>query len=48
VVDASVLIVAGTDSSPIGAWTEDLLVQGGVIAPHLVMAETTKSMRLLR
>ena len=47
VVDASVLVAATTDSGPEGAWAEEILSQGGIVAPHLVLVEATNILRRL-
>ena len=47
VVDASLLVVATTDSGPSGVWAEEILSQGGIVAPHLVLVEATNILRRL-
>lgn len=47
VVDASVLVAAFTDGGPAGAWAEGLLADDHLIAPHLVLVETTNIFRRL-
>jgi predicted nucleic acid-binding protein len=47
VVDASLLVAATTDSGPEGAWAEEILLQGEIIAPHLVLVEATNILRRL-
>jgi predicted nucleic acid-binding protein len=47
VVDASVLVAATTDAGAVGAWAEDVLAEGGVVAPHLVLVEATNILRRL-
>jgi predicted nucleic acid-binding protein len=47
VVDASVLIAATTDSGPEGTWAEEMLLPGGIVAPHLVLVEATNILRRL-
>jgi predicted nucleic acid-binding protein len=47
VVDASVLVAATIDSGPDGVWAEEMLLQGGILAPHLVLVEATNILRRL-
>jgi predicted nucleic acid-binding protein len=47
VVDASLLVVVTTDNGPGGVWAEEVLLQGGVVAPHLVLVEATNILRRL-
>jgi len=47
VVDASVLVAAVADRGGEGAWAEDLLAEGDLVAPHLVLAEATNILRRL-
>jgi predicted nucleic acid-binding protein len=47
VVDASVLVAALTDAGAEGTWAEDVLAEGGVVAPHLVLVEATNILRRL-
>src|SRR5438552_195165 len=47
VVDASVLVAATTDSGREGSWAEQVLAEGGVVAPHLVLVEATNILRRL-
>ena len=47
VVDASLLVAATTDSGPEGVWAEEMLSQGGIVAPHLVLVEATNILRRL-
>lgn len=47
VVDASLLVAATTDAGPEGVWAEDVLAQGGIVAPHLVLVEATNILRRL-
>jgi len=47
VVDASLLVAATTDAGREGVWAEDVLAQGGIVAPHLVMVEATNILRRL-
>src|SRR4029453_3637581 len=44
---ASLLVAATTDSGPGGVWAEGILVQGGIVAPHLVLVEATNILPLL-
>ena len=47
VLDASVLVAATVDASPQGAWAEDIVADGDLVAPHLVLVETTNILRRL-
>ena len=47
VVDASVLVAATTDAGRDGVWAEDVLANGGIVAPHLVLVEATNILRRL-
>lgn len=47
VVDASLLVAATTDAGRAGAWAEQVLAQGGNVAPHLVLVEATNILRRL-
>ena len=47
VVDASVLVAATTDAGPVGTWAEDILAEGEIVAPHLVLVEATNVLRRL-
>jgi predicted nucleic acid-binding protein len=47
VVDASVLVAASIDSGAPGAWALEVLAQGRLYAPHLVMVEATNVLRRL-
>jgi predicted nucleic acid-binding protein len=47
VVDASILVAATTDAGPDGTWAEDVLADGAIVAPHLVLAEATNILRRL-
>ena len=47
VVDASVLVAATTDAGPEGTWAEDILAEGEIVAPHLVLVEATNILRRL-
>ena len=47
VVDASVLVAATTDAGREGVWAEDVLGQGWIAAPHLVLVEATNILRRL-
>lgn len=47
VVDASVLVALTADSGPEGAWAEEIVGAGGLVAPHLVLAEATNILRRL-
>ena len=47
VVDASVLVAATTDAGLVGTWAEDILAEGEIVAPHLVLVEATNVLRRL-
>lgn len=47
VVDASILVAATTDAGPDGTWAEDVLADGAIVAPHLVLVEATNILRRL-
>ncbi|MFL6197804.1 MAG: type II toxin-antitoxin system VapC family toxin [Thermoanaerobaculia bacterium] len=47
VVDASLLVAALTDAGAEGAWAEDVLRAGSLIAPHLALVEATNILRRL-
>jgi predicted nucleic acid-binding protein len=47
VVDASVLVAATVDTGPEGLWAEQVLVDGPLAAPSLVLAEATNILRRL-
>ena len=47
VVDASVVVAALVDSSPVGAWAESVLLEGDLYAPSLLPAETANVLRRL-
>ena len=47
VVDASVLVAATADAGNDGAWAENVLAEGGIVAPHLVLVEATNILRRL-
>jgi len=47
VVDASLLVAAATDSGPDGVWAEEILSEGELVAPHLVLVEATNILRRL-
>jgi len=47
VVDASVLVAAISDSGPEGAWAEEIVGAGGLVAPHLALVEATNILRRL-
>lgn len=47
VVDASVLTTALIDSGPDGRWAESIIGAGSLIAPELVLVETTNVLRRL-
>ena len=47
VLDASVLVAALSDSGAEGAWAEEIVGAGGLIAPHLALVEATNILRRL-
>lgn len=47
VVDGSVLVAATTDAGPEGTWAENVVAEGGIVAPHLVLVEATNILRRL-
>ena len=47
VVDASVLVAALVDLGPEGAWSEQTVVGGSLIAPELVLVEASNVLRRL-
>ena len=47
VVDASVLVAALVDSGHESRWAESALAQGDLVAPELVLVETTNLLRRL-
>ena len=47
VVDASVLVAAATDAGREGTWAEQVLAEGNIVAPHLVLVEATNILRRL-
>ena len=47
VVDASVLVAASVDAGPEGAWAEDLVSRGNLVAPDLALVEATNILRRL-
>jgi len=47
VVDASVLVAAVVDNGDAGVWAETVIVEGELVAPHLVLAEAANALRRL-
>jgi len=47
VVDASLLVAATSDKGAEGAWAEDVVRSGSLVAPHLALAEATNILRRL-
>jgi len=45
VVDASVVVAALIDDGPTGAWAEDLIAAGDLVAPHLLPVEVANVLR---
>jgi predicted nucleic acid-binding protein len=47
VIDASVLVAAAVDVGPGGRWAEQVLAQGDLHAPELILVEATNILRRL-
>lgn len=47
VVDSSVIVSALVDSGPDGDWAEEIIAGGLLLAPELILAEVTSSVRRL-
>ena len=47
IVDASVVVAALVDLGPEGAWSEQEVAEGSIIAPELVLVETSNVLRRL-
>lgn len=47
VVDASALVAAAVDAGPAGQWADDVLAEGALAGPELVLAEATNVLRRL-
>jgi predicted nucleic acid-binding protein len=47
VIDASVMVAALVDASPVGSWAESVLASGPLAAPHLLPIETANVLRRL-
>jgi predicted nucleic acid-binding protein len=47
VLDASVLVAALSDGGAEGAWAEEIIAAGGLVAPHLALMEATNILRRL-
>jgi predicted nucleic acid-binding protein len=47
VLDASVLVAALSDGGAEGAWAEEIVGAGGLVAPHLALVEATNILRRL-
>jgi predicted nucleic acid-binding protein len=47
VLDASVLVAALSDGGAEGAWAEEIIGAGGLVAPHLALVEATNILRRL-
>ena len=45
VVDASLLVAATSDAGAEGQWAEDVVLAGGLVAPHLALVEATNILR---
>jgi predicted nucleic acid-binding protein len=45
VIDASLVVAALTDSGRDGAWAEDVIADGDLVAPHLLQVEATNILR---
>lgn len=46
-IDASVMVAALVDASPVGSWAESVLASGPLAAPHLLPIETANVLRRL-
>ncbi len=46
-IDASVMVAALVDASPVGSWAESVLLSGPLAAPHLLPIETANVLRRL-
>jgi predicted nucleic acid-binding protein len=47
VVDSSLVVAALIDAGRDGAWAEDVIAAGDLVAPHLMFAEATNILRRL-
>lgn len=47
IVDATVLVAAVADRGPVGAWAEDVIAEGSLVAPELALVEATNILRRL-
>ena len=47
VVDASALVAAAVDAGPSGQWADDVLAEGALAGPELVLVEATNILRRL-
>ena len=47
VVDASIVVAALVDSGSTGRWSEDIIARDNLIAPELLLIETTNVLRRL-
>jgi predicted nucleic acid-binding protein len=47
VVDASVLVAFTSDAGEAGDWSDGVVADGDLVAPHLVLAEATNVLRRL-
>jgi len=45
VVDASVVVAGLVDAGPAGRWAEQLVADGGLVAPHLLVVEVANIVR---
>jgi predicted nucleic acid-binding protein len=45
VVDASLLVAATSDAGAEGQWAEEVVLAGGLVAPHLALVESTNILR---
>lgn len=45
VIDGSIVVAAVLGDGESGFWAEDILSRGGLVAPHLMMAEATNALR---
>jgi predicted nucleic acid-binding protein len=45
VVDSAVVVAALLDQGPLGAWAEELILSGPLVAPHLMPVEVANVLR---
>lgn len=47
VIDASVLVAATVDTGAEGIWADEIIAQNEIVAPHLILVESTNILRRL-